>query len=87
MDWKDTSTADSIAQRVISKVKPGSIVLFHNDAEYTPEALPVILEELSKQGYTFEFISDIIYTDNYQIDHAGMQVPDVPAVSVTGRAG
>lgn len=76
LDWKDSSTAQSIAERVIGKVKPGSIVLFHNDAEYTPDALPVILENLSKQGYTFEFVSDLIYQDNYKIDHTGMQIPN-----------
>lgn len=81
LDWKDSATADSIAQRVISKVKPGSIVLFHNDADHTPEALPLILDTLSKQGYSFEFVSDLIYKDNYQIDHTGMQIPNEAAPS------
>ena len=66
----------SICERVVSKVKPGSIVLFHNDADHTPEALPRILETLSGQGYSFEFISDLVYQDNYTIDHAGMQCPN-----------
>ena len=43
LDWKDHATADSICKRVTSKVKNGSIVLFHNDADHTPEALPTIL--------------------------------------------
>ena len=45
LDWKDLSAAD-ITQRVTSKVQAGSIVLFHNDAKHTPEALPTILESL-----------------------------------------
>ncbi|MBO5725851.1 MAG: polysaccharide deacetylase family protein, partial [Clostridia bacterium] len=73
LDWKDSATADSIAQRVISKVKNGSIVLFHNDAEHTPEALPTILKTLKEQGYEFVFISDLIYKDNYEIKHDGTQ--------------
>ena len=73
LDWKDTATADSIYNRVTSKVENGSIVLFHNDAEHTPEALPRILETLKKNGYEFVFISDLIYKDNYTIDHTGKQ--------------
>lgn len=69
----DTSTADSIVTRVTGKVKPGSIVLFHNDADHTPEALPIILEKLIADGYTFCKIADLIYTENYTIDNAGMQ--------------
>ena len=73
LDWKDSSTADSICKRVTSKVCPGSIVLFHNDAKHTPEALPTILKCLKDDGYEFVFISDLIYKDNYNIDHTGKQ--------------
>ncbi len=58
---------------MLSKVEPGSIVLFHNDADHTPEALPTILKTLKEQGYEFVFISDLIYKENYEIDHAGKQ--------------
>lgn len=71
--WKDNATAESIYKRVTSKVKPGSIVLFHNDAENTPEALPNILKTLKDQGYEFVFIDDLIYKDNYEIKHDGTQ--------------
>ncbi len=73
LDWKDNATADSICKRVTSKVKNGSIVLFHNDAEHTPEALPNILKNLKEQGYEFVFISDLILKDNYEIKHDGTQ--------------
>lgn len=73
LDWKDTATAESICKRVISKVQNGSIVLFHNDADHTPEALPNILKTLKEQGYEFVFISDLIYKDNYEIKHDGTQ--------------
>ena len=73
LDLKDNATADSIYRRVTSKVQPGSIVLFHNDAEHTPEALPNILKTLKEQGYEFVFISDIIYKENYEIKHDGTQ--------------
>ena len=73
LDWKDNATAESICNRVVSKVCPGSIVLFHNDAEHTPEALPNILKTLKEQGYEFVFIDDLIYKDNYEIKHDGTQ--------------
>lgn len=73
LDWKDTATADSICDRVISKVENGSIVLFHNDADNTPAALPKILECLLAEGYEFVFISDLIYTEDYEIMHDGTQ--------------
>ena len=74
LDWKDLSAAD-ITQRVVSKVQPGSIVLFHNAALHTPEALPGILETLIQDGYTFVPISQIILEGDYTIDHTGRQCP------------
>ena len=59
LDWKDLS-AGEIAKRVTSKAAPGSIVLFHNAALHTPEALPTILETLLQEGYTFVPISQLI---------------------------
>ena len=35
LDWKDLSPAQ-IRERVVPKVKPGSIVLFHNGGKHTP---------------------------------------------------
>lgn len=74
LDWKDTSTVESIVTRVTEKVKPGSIVLFHNDADHTPEALPIILEKLIADGYTFVKVAELIAYDNYTIDNTGMQI-------------
>lgn len=74
LDWKDLSAAD-ITQRVTSKVQPGSIVLFHNAALHTPEALPGIIEALLQEGYTFVPISQLILTGDYTIDHTGRQCP------------
>ena len=73
LDWQDTATAESIAKRVISKACPGSIILCHNDADHTPEALPTILKTLKDKGYEFVFINDLIMKGNYEIDHAGKQ--------------
>jgi len=78
LDWKDLSAAD-ITKRVTSKVQPGSIVLFHNAALHTPEALPGIIEALLQKGYTFVPISQLILPgtcgQDYSIDHTGRQLP------------
>jgi len=74
LDWKDYD-ADTICDRVLSRVQPGSIVLFHNAALHTPEALPTILECLIKDGYTVVPISQLILTGDYTIDHTGRQCP------------
>ncbi len=70
LDWKDLSAAD-IVSRVTSKVSTGSIVLFHNAALNTPEALPSIIETLLQEGYTFIPISEMILQGDYEIDHTG----------------
>ena len=74
LDWKELS-APEITQRVLSGVQPGSIVLFHNAALHTPEALPDIIDSLMQEGYTFVTVNDLILTGDYTIDHTGRQCP------------
>jgi polysaccharide deacetylase family sporulation protein PdaB len=72
LDWKGIS-AEQIQKNVLSKVKSGSIVLFHNAAIHTPEALPGIISTLQKEGYKIVPVSQLIYKTNYTIDHTGKQ--------------
>lgn len=74
LDWKEIP-AGEITQRVTGKVQSGSIVLFHNAAIHTPEALPGIIEALLQDGYTIVPVSQIILTGEYTIDHTGRQCP------------
>ena len=76
LDWKGIS-AGEITKRVTSKVQSGSIVLFHNAGEHTPEALPDILDYLLAEGYKIVPISKILLTCDYTIDHEGRQCPAV----------
>ncbi len=81
LDWKELP-AGEITKRVVSRVRPGSIVLFHNAALHTPEALPGIIQSLLQEGYTFVPISQIILPgtcgEDYTIDHTGRQCPGGP---------
>ncbi len=72
LDWKDLS-ADEIYSRIVGNIHPGAIVLFHNNGLHTPEALPRIIQTLQGQGYKIVPISQLIYRDNYYIDHRGFQ--------------
>ena len=72
LDWKDL-TAPEITRRVTEKVKPGSIVLFHNAGLHTPEALPGIIEYLQGEGYTIVPVSELLLPGDSYIDHTGRQ--------------
>jgi len=73
IDWKEQG-ADIEFDRIIKNTKSGSILLFHNDAKYTPENLPKILQNLENRGYEFVKISDLIYKDNYYLNSEGKQI-------------
>jgi polysaccharide deacetylase family sporulation protein PdaB len=77
LDWKELS-AEEITKRVVSRVQPGSIVLFHNAALHTPEALPSVIEQLLQEGYSFLPVSELILKGEYRIDHTGRQCPAEP---------
>lgn len=74
LDWKELS-APEITRRVLDGAQPGSIILFHNAALHTPEALPDIIDSLMREGYTFVTVNDLILTGDYTIDHTGRQCP------------
>lgn len=73
IDWKEQG-AEIEFNRIVKKTKPGSILLFHNVAKYTPENLPKILEYFKAQGYEFVKVSDLIYKNNYYINEVGKQI-------------
>lgn len=74
LDWKGLS-ADQITKRVTDRVTSGSIILFHNAAENTPEALPAIIENLLADGYTIVPVSELLLDGGYYIDHTGRMCP------------
>ena len=58
---------------MLQNVGPGSIVLFHNAAIHTPEALPGIIEALQAEGYTIVPVSELLLQGDTRIDNAGRQ--------------
>lgn len=75
LDWKEYGVEHEVKTVINNKhLTNGSIILFHNDAKYTPQALPTILDELKKQGYKIVPISELIIRDDYYMDHTGKQI-------------
>ncbi len=74
LDWKDYGV-DSIIRTVCEhkNLENGSIILLHNGATYTKDALDTMLTTLEKKGFSFVFVSDLIYDSNYYLDHTGKQ--------------
>ncbi len=73
LDWQGIGK-EAIVDRVLENIQPGAIVLFHNNAQYTPEALPVILDTLQQQGYQIVPVSDLLLKGDYYVEqHSGIQ--------------
>lgn len=77
LDWKDYG-ADSIIDKVVNHkhLGNGSIILCHNGAKYTAEALDSLITGLQDKGYQIVPVSELIIRDNYHMDAEGRQIPD-----------
>lgn len=74
LDWKDYGV-DGIIKTVVENknLVNGSIILMHNGAKYTKDALEQTIVNVKKRGYEFVSVSELIYKDHYYIDHTGRQ--------------
>lgn len=72
LDWKGIKPKE-ICDRVLTRVKNGSIILFHNNSDYILDALPVVLDRLILRGYKVVNVGSLVYFDNYEINRAGVQ--------------
>ena len=75
LDWQNKGI-DSIIETVTEhkNLGSGSIVLCHNGAEYTAAALDTLIDTLEKEGYEIVPLSELIYRDNYHLNHEGRQI-------------
>ncbi len=72
LDWKGLSAAEMEA-RILPRLRSGSIILFHTGTEQTAAALPALLEKIQAEGYAFSTVGDMIYKENYTVNHEGRQ--------------
>jgi peptidoglycan/xylan/chitin deacetylase (PgdA/CDA1 family) len=77
LDWKDYGV-ESIIRTVCDHkhLGPGSIILCHNGAKYTAQALDAMLTGLKADGYEIVPVSQLVHKENYHMNHEGRQIPD-----------
>lgn len=77
LDWKDYG-AENIIQTVTGHehLGNGSIILMHNGAKFTKDALETVITTLQNGGYELVPISQLIYRENYHMNQEGRQIPD-----------
>ncbi len=73
LDYRGLSV-DEIYKKLTENPENGSILLFHNGVKNTAPALRKVLEFYSNEGFRFVTVSELIYKDNYKIDHTGRQL-------------
>ena len=75
LDWKEYGV-ENIIETVLGckDLKNGAIILLHNGAKYTADALDGLLTELEKKGYEMVPVSELIYKKGYYLDAAGRQL-------------
>ncbi len=73
LDWMKDKSAQEITARVTGKITSGSIILFHNDTEYTVKVLPEVIEHLQKEHYTFVPVSELMLPGKTYVDSQGVQ--------------
>ena len=77
LDWQNKGLEDIL--RTVTEHKSlgnGSIILCHNGAEYTAQALNGLINQLEEKGYEIVPVSELIYRDHYHINVQGRQISD-----------
>lgn len=77
LDWKDYGV-QSIIDTVLNhkELKNGAIILMHNGAKYTAQALDAVITGLEEKGYEIVPVSELIYKEKYHMDVTGKQIAD-----------
>lgn len=61
LDWDSNNSANDIVNSIMKQTEKGSVILLHMlDDIHTLEALPVVIEKLKSEGYTFVKMADLI---------------------------
>lgn len=74
LDWKNRGV-DDLVRRATKNVKPGDIVLFHNDSDSIADALPTVLDAYKAQGLRCIPVGQLLLEGDTTIDVQGRQHP------------
>lgn len=76
LDWKDYGVQPILDTVLKSKnLEPGAIILCHNGARYTAQALDQLLSGIKEAGLQVVPVSKLLIKKHYRIDGNGMQIP------------
>ena len=73
LDYEGKST-EEMRQRIRKKIRNGSIILMHNDTKHTAEGLQQMIDTIHEEGYEIVSLDELIYQENYEINHEGRQI-------------
>lgn len=75
LDWQNKGV-DSVINTVINhkNLGNGSIILCHNGAEYTAQALDTLITKLEEAGYEIVPVSELIYKEDFHMNFEGRQI-------------
>jgi peptidoglycan-N-acetylmuramic acid deacetylase len=67
-DWEvDKQKGGQYAyDQIMKRIHPGAIMLIHSVSQDNAEALPRVIEDARKQGYTFKNLDDYMFTKQIQ---------------------
>jgi peptidoglycan/xylan/chitin deacetylase (PgdA/CDA1 family) len=82
------TTAAGMIKTVVSKARPGSIVVFHINGRghKTAEALPVIVHELRERGFRFVQVSELIASRAGAPNVVHVELPATATTTAPGTA-
>ena len=67
-----------MCERISKKIRNGSIILMHNDTKYTMQGLQQIINKIHELGYEIVPLNELIYKEDYIINHEGRQISNSP---------
>lgn len=74
LDWKNQGAAEIIKRLgKEDSYQAGNIILFHNGADYTVEAVKTVLLIIKQKGLRCVRVSDLIYEKDFYVDMNGVQ--------------
>lgn len=72
LDYQGLDTSQ-MWDRINKDLKTGSIILLHNGTETTADSLDTIIKNIQDKGYNIVPVSDLVYSENYEINQNGVQ--------------
>jgi polysaccharide deacetylase family sporulation protein PdaB len=73
IDWREERSTQQILNSVLPKLKPGSIILCHNNGFRIEDYLPQLINGAKEQGFEFVTVSELLLPDPVIIDVNGCQ--------------